>query len=199
MKLVIALTLLSVHAFACSVPVFRYALEHWAADAYQIEIAHHGQLSAADQALVTKLTQSKVSNIAVKHIDSTDATPRIIVKHPAVFGQPREVWSAPLNAASVEAVLDSPVRQEIATKLGDGESAVWVLLESGDKAKDDAVAQLLDRESTRLAETMELPKLDAQDIKNGLVSVPDDGLLLSFSVLRLSRENAAEQSSSRRS
>jgi hypothetical protein len=68
-----------------------------------------------------------------------------------------------------------------------------VLLESGDKAKDDAVAQLLDRELNRLGETMELPKLDDQDIKNGLVSVPDDGLRLSFSVLRLARDNAAEQ------
>ena len=30
---------------------------------------------------------------------------------------------------------------------------------------------------------LELPKLDAQDIKNGLVSVPPDGLRLAFSVL----------------
>ena len=195
MKLALAtvLVLLATPSFACSVPVFRYALEHWAADAYQVEIAHRGALTEADAALVKRLSEAKQTNIAVKLMDSSDALPRVIVKHPSSLSQPREVWSAPLTAATVEAILDSPMRREISEKLGSGDSAVWVLIESGDKAKDEAVVQLLEQELTRLAETMALPKLDDQDIKKGLVSVPDDGLRLSFPLLRLARDNSAEQ------
>jgi hypothetical protein len=199
MKLVFSIALFAYCALfasrgqACSVPVFRYALEHWAADAYQVEIAHHGPLAGPEQALVQRLTGSKLSNISVKLVETADTPPHIVVKHPASLSQPREVWSVPLTTANVEALLDSPMRQEIATKLGDGDSAVWVLLESGDKAADDTAATVLERQLTRLAETMELPKLDAQDIKNGLVSVPDEGLRLSFPLLRLQRSNPAEQ------
>lgn len=193
MKLAAVLALLSANALACSVPVFRYALEHWAADAYQVEIAHRDPLTEAEQRLVQQLRDSKLSNIAIKDITSQDAVARMVLKHPTALNGGREVFSGTLTNDNVRAMLDSPMRQEIATKLGEGDSAVWVLLESGDKAKDDAVAQLLDRELNRLGETMELPKLDDQDIKNGLVSVPDEGLRLSFSVLRLARDNAAEQ------
>ena len=193
MKRALILALLTTSAFACSVPVFRYALEHWAADGYQVEIAHRGPLSEADRALVAKLKGSSFTNIAVKEVESTEASPRVVVKHPASIPAAREVWAAPLNAATVDAVLDSPMRQNIATKLGDGDSAVWVLLESGDKAKDDASAKLLAEELENLASTLAPPQLDDQDIKNGLVSVPDEGLRLSFEVLRLSRDNAAEQ------
>ena len=185
--------LLTSHAVACSVPVFRYALEHWPADPYQVEIQHHGPLSASDQTLVQTLTSAKLTNIAVKTVPVAGSTTRLVVKHPASLSKPAEVWSAPLTSAAVKSLLDSPLRQEIASKLGDGDSAVWVLLESGDPAKDNAAAQMLEQQLARLAETMELPKLDDQDIKNGLVSLPDEGLRLSFPVLRLSRHSEEEQ------
>ncbi len=191
--LTLAFTLLASNGLACSVPVFRYALEHWAADAYQIDIAPGGPLNAVEEALVKRLTDAKPTNIKVKVIAPTATATRLILKHPGSLGQPREVWSAPLTVANVEALLDSPMRQDIAAKLSAGDSAVWVLLECGDKAKDNAAVQLLEQQLVRLAETMELPKLDEQDIKNGLVSVPDEGLRLSFPVLRLARDNAAEQ------
>ena len=193
MKLALAIAFLASNALACSVPVFRYALEHWAADPYQVEIAHQGPLSASEQELVKKLTDAKLPNIAVKQVESAEATPRVIVKHPASLKGAREVWSAPLDAATIGLMLDSPIRQEIAAKLGEGESAIWLLLESGDKAADDTAATALDQHLKRMSETLELPKLDAQDIKNGLVSVPEDGLRLSFHIIRLARDNPAEQ------
>ncbi len=39
-------------ASACTVPVFRYALERWPSDAYRIVVFHKGELSEADQAVV---------------------------------------------------------------------------------------------------------------------------------------------------
>lgn len=192
MKFLLILVLSAANAVACSVPVFRYALEHWAPDAYQVEVIHHGTLSDEEQALVRQLAAAKTTNITLKQSEAGTGTTRLVVKHPASLAQPREVWSTTLTAESVQALLDSPLRQEVATKLAEGDSAVWVLLESGDKAKDDPAAQLLERELQRLASTMELPALDDQDIKNGLVSVPDEGLRLSFPLLRLSRHDPAE-------
>ena len=39
-------------ALACSVPVFRYALEKWPPDVYQATVFHRGPLTSAQQALV---------------------------------------------------------------------------------------------------------------------------------------------------
>ena len=192
MKVLALLLLLSTSALGCSVPVFRYALEHWAADAYQVEITHSAPLSAEAQALVQQLSNSPLTNIKVKVTQGSTATPTLTVRHPAFVPNGRDFWTAPLTKENVLQIQDSPVRQEIASKLGEGDSAVWLLLESGDKGKNDAAAQLLEKELTRLAESLQLPKLDDQDIKNGLVSVPDEGLRLSFPVIRLARSNAAE-------
>ena len=40
---------------ACSVPVFRYALERWTSDNYQIIIFHDGKLTDEQQAVVDDL------------------------------------------------------------------------------------------------------------------------------------------------
>ncbi|MDZ4404653.1 hypothetical protein [Prosthecobacter sp.] len=161
-------------AFACSVPVFRYALEHWAADPYRVTVPHGTKLDGNFK------------------VTTTDA-PKIELRQPASMRNEEVIWSAEFNEANVKALVDSPARQQIAERLGAGESAVWVLLESGDKAKDDEAAKFLDERLEYLTGVMELPKLDQQDIKNGLVSVPGDGLQLAFSTLRVKRDDAAER------
>ncbi|MGV3661045.1 MAG: hypothetical protein ACO1TE_12735 [Prosthecobacter sp.] len=160
-------------AFACSVPVFRYALEHWAADPYRITVPHGMKLEG---------------NFKVTTADA----PKIELRQPASMRHEDIIWSADATEANLKALVDSPARQEIAERLGAGESAVWVLLECGDKAQDDTAAKFLDERLEYISSVMELPKLDEQDIKNGLVSVPSDGLRLAFSTLRLRRDDAAE-------
>lgn len=160
-------------AFACSVPVFRYALEHWAADPYRVTVPHGTKLEG---------------NFKVTHGDA----PKIELRQPASMRNEELVWSADFSEANLKALVDSPARQDIAERLGAGESAVWVLLECGDKAQDDTAAKFLDERLEYISSVMELPKLDEQDIRNGLVSVPSDGLRLAFSTLRLRRDDAAE-------
>lgn len=160
-------------AFACSVPVFRYALEHWEADAYRVTVPHGAKVEGKF------------------NVTRADA-PKIELRQPAIMRNDEVIWSADFNEANVKMLEDSPARQQIAERLGAGESAVWVLLESGDKAKDDEAAKFLDERLEYLAGVMELPKLDQQDVKNGLVSVPGDGLRLAFSTLRVKRDDPAE-------
>ncbi len=191
---------------ACSVPVFRYALEHWAADSYEALVLHRGALSPADASLL-KSGEARHANLSVKTVD-LDASPPAemsalakqigVAEAPMlVLRQPRSArsavaWSGGLTRENFDALLDSPARGDIATRIGAGDSAVWVLLECGDAAKDAAAAALLESRLAYLAGVLALPKLDEQDIRNGLVSLPDDGLHLQFSTLRIARDDAAE-------
>lgn len=206
MKLLPILALLTTHALACSVPVFRYGLEHWAPDAYQVLLFKAGPLNADERTMVQKLGPESHTNASAQIVDLNSATaeqkdlwskagqPGVIVMPPAASPTKHPVWTAPsLAADAVAAIQDSPMRQEIARRLAEGDSAIWLLLDSGDKAADDAAAKSLEGYLTRAAETMELPKLDDQDIKNGLVSVPDEGLRLTFPLLRLRRDDPSEQ------
>jgi hypothetical protein len=203
-SLFLPLLLVSGLAWACSVPVFRYGLEHWAADAYQVLVFHDGPLDAAKQALIKQLSASEHANVQVHVVNVAQAgkdlrgfweqngKAEVLVQPPPSLRSKAVVWSGALTTQSVAELLESPMRSELAQRLGDGDSAVWVLLESGDKRADDDAAKALEDYLKHIGETMELPQLDEQDIKNGLVSVPADGLRLNFPMVRLARSDKRE-------
>lgn len=199
---------------ACSVPIFRYALEHWPADHFEAVVYHRGTLSETQQAAARDLGAEGLAgalhaNVSVQTVDLTanpDAGllalapseiegpfPWVVVKVPRTVKSGATVWSGPLTTDSVAQILDSPSRKEIVERLAQGGSAVWVLLESGVAAKDSAAARLLDEQLTELKKTLTLPRLAATDIANGLGSVAPEDLRLDFSVLRVARDDAAEQ------
>ncbi len=215
--LALAVLLAANPARACSVPVFRYALEHWNAAPFEAFVFHRGPLTDAPRAAMRELGKDGLAgklraNIAVRDVDleheplpdevemweqsrgpGAESLPLLVVKFPAA-GRVRSIfWSGPLTAENVAQLLDSPARKDIVQRLGEGQSAVWLLLESGDAAKDSAAAELLDARLKELASVLQLPKLDAQDIANGLVSTGQDGLRLEFSMLRIARNDPREQ------
>ena len=212
--LLLATLLSTVPARACSVPVFRYALEHWDAAPFRAFVFHRGPLSDAQRASVHEfgkdgLAGKSHANISVRSVDldqdpapelldlwkqtRTDTLPWLTVQFPATNRASGTIWSGPLTPESAAQLLDSPARGEIVRRLGEGQSAVWLVLESGDAAKDSAAAELLDARLKHLASILELPKLDAQDIANGLVSTGQDGMRLEFSMLRVARGDAREE------
>ena len=58
---------------------------------------------------------------------------------------------------------------------------MWVLLESGDQAKDEAAWKTLNASLTELESVLKLPTLEQEDIDAGLVSVSEDELKIAFS------------------
>ena len=61
-------------AWACSVPVFRYALERWPADAYEVILFHRGPLTSEHQALARDLDPEggegpSPANLEVRRVD----------------------------------------------------------------------------------------------------------------------------------
>ena len=66
-------------AFACSTPVFRYALERWAADYYEAVFIHQGPLSQEEKQLLGELQQEgsedeALLNLRVLDIDVASTT-----------------------------------------------------------------------------------------------------------------------------
>src|SRR5262245_38291292 len=56
--------------FACSVPVFRYALEQWPPSPYSLVVYHKGPLSKTDRATVQQIADaSRRANVKVTTVD----------------------------------------------------------------------------------------------------------------------------------
>jgi hypothetical protein len=209
---VLAVLLSAAAAPACNVPVFRYALEKWAADPFELTVLHRGRLAPADEALLKDLQgRTKLglpaANFSLEAVDLTTqpveqarevlqqypkaTLPLLVVRYPEACGISWDVWSGRLSAAAVRNLLDSPARREITRRLTSGETAVWLLLESGAKERDEAAARLLGDELRRLEKQLKLPELTADPEDR----INDSGppLKVAFSVLRLSRTDPTEK------
>jgi len=208
-----ALAFVAGASLACSVPVYRYALERWAADPYGALVYHQGALDADQQKLVNRLSSitraaTEVVNLESHVVDLESeqdpqllelwkkqryATPPwVMLYYPRQSGLRDIVWSGPLNQTTVDRLIDSPARREIASRLLSEDSAVWVLIETGEKDRDEAAAKLLNERLARLETELKLPKILAQDVAEGLLNIPENELKISFSSLRISRADEAE-------
>jgi len=181
-------------AGACSIPVFRYALERWDSERYPAVVFTRGVLPADAQPLLKSL-QDSPANLGVALVDvdspaSTDALklwqaqgspalPWLAVRFPQGG---KLAWSGALDAAGIAIVLDSPARKQLRQQLLGGTSAVWVLLECGDAARDDKIAALLEKQSADLAKRLLLS--GTTDDTQLWSTLP---LKLAFSVVRVSR------------
>jgi len=186
-------------ARACNIPVFRYALERWTAGPYEVVAFHRGPLTEEQIAALGVLRQSG-ANLEVDHLDlAAPLSPkrkllmdRLKVEVPGLValypGTQDEAWRGAFRADAARELVDSPVRREVARRILEGQSGVWILLESGDPRKDDAAAELLGRELSRLERSLTLPPHHPEDPP--LLS--DLPVKVSFSVLRLSRADPAE-------
>lgn len=209
----LATFLSAVSLWACSVPVFRYALEKWPPDTYRATVFHRGPLSAAQEALARDLTRDGLAgrvhgNISLQTVDlaqipepellelwqqaGTETLPWLVVRYPQASRLTDKIVSGPLTETTLKQAFDSPARQEITRRLGQGDSAVWVLLEIGDRQRDDETTKLIETRLNYLAGVLKLPAIEAQDVAAGLVTVPEGGLKLKFSLLRVSRSDPAE-------
>jgi len=209
------LFLFSNSGLACNVPVFRYALERWHAENYEVFIFHRGPLSAEDKLIINSLKESSNSKIPYSNynvhifdlstkleeyvrdiwdlLDSPEL-PCMAVFYLNSFLYGENIWYGRLTAKDVKKLIKSPVRTEIARRILNGESAVWIFLESGDTEKDNAAADILQTQLKRLENSLKLPIISSDDIFKDFVNINENGpeLHVAFSVIRLSRSDPAE-------
>jgi hypothetical protein len=102
-----------------------------------------------------------------------------------------DVWSGELSDEIAGRIVESPVRRWLAERLLAGDSVLWVFLESGDRAQDDAAYALLSTELERLQAVLELPPIDPADAAQ--LSIAPEGLKLAFQSRRVARDDPAER------
>jgi hypothetical protein len=199
---------------ACSVPVFRYALEQWRPDNFEVIVFHRGPLSDVEKDLAAKvepkdIDASYTANAWARMVDldaspepalvelweqqETKTLPWMLVRSPAKFGKPLNVVSQEFNEENVTSLLDSPLRKKITEGILKGDSVVWILLKSGDEAKDAAAEEIMQGELKRLEGELKLPEIDEQDIEDGFLSVSPDELKLRFSMITVAKDDPTEQ------
>ena len=198
-------------AFACPIPVYQYSLEWWESDPYEIYVFDNGELTDEEQAAIDKLKRiseggedNVPANLRLRTVQSDDeerlkahsalrgenpdSFPWMAVYYPSISSNVRTpVWMGPLNEENLDALLDSPARQEITEALVDRTSVVWVLLESGNSSSDNEAYSLLERETKRLEETLVKPDL----AEWGMDDIPITDI--KFKTMRVSRDDEAER------
>lgn len=196
---------------ACSVPVFRYALEQWIPDPYEVFVFHSDPLSSEHRILLDSLQGNDEipppANLVVTEVDLNQDMPEeiqtlwrahrsknlpwLVVALPWLSGDFQFVWSGSLSQESLDRVQHSPKREEILRRLLSGESAVWVLVQSGKPETDERALTLLKTELARQEGSLSLPELAEEDSR--YLSPEGPPLKVAFSVLILSREDPREQ------
>jgi len=199
-------------AYACNIPVFRYALERWRADTCELIVFHDGPLDDATKSKIDALRQQTIAsggraNVDLHLIDvqstaesnkialwrelhKTDkvSLPYSLVQTPHSRG-PMTAWHGPVDQIA-EQVFQSPLRTRLKERLLNGDSIVWLLLKSPDEARNEPVRKLIREQSEALARKMVLPEgigLPGSELHS---EVP---LFLKFTSLEIDRQEAQEQ------
>jgi hypothetical protein len=176
----ISAVLFSQVAPACSIPVFRYALDRWPADNYRLEVSAADAKDEAIAKFIRNFGAASALNLEVVRVP--DGPSRLLRPH-AGPAAATPVWSGALNAAALAQLTNSPARAELVRRILAGDSAVWVLVESGDRAADDAAARVLEKRLRYLEQVAQLPVIDPNDPASKLG--PGPKLAVKFSVLRV--------------
>ncbi|MDG1895422.1 MAG: hypothetical protein P8J37_10970 [Fuerstiella sp.] len=209
----ILVVFLSAAANACNVPVFRYALERWAADPCEVVVFHDGKWTQTQQAFVQQLQTAAVGNSRSANIEvlqqniaddmdrdmaslweeqgrrSDVPLPHIVVRS-SVAGRTMNHWRGSINDTMQAGLLSSPARHELSQRLLTGHSAVWLVLNSNDEDRNQSVVRLLNEQLKQLGQEIPMPEGIGLPGSELFSDIP---LLMKFSVLEIDPSDESEQ------
>ncbi|MDZ4850739.1 MAG: hypothetical protein SGI77_15740 [Pirellulaceae bacterium] len=206
---------LSLEVSACNIPVFRYALERWQQDSYEL-VVFYDRLSTEQESFVAELealshdhdgvsnvniVRSKVDNASGAIENNTTLfkaisaspdfkLPYAVVRSQAGQGRAIQPWHGPLDEAQKINLIDSPIRQELVRRLQNGHSIVWLMMQSKDTKQTAAMSELLKSQCEELGKKIKLPDgigLPGSELHS---EVP---LLVKFSYLEIDPTDPREQ------
>ncbi|MDZ4287758.1 MAG: hypothetical protein U0984_07360 [Prosthecobacter sp.] len=187
MRLAFLLSLVCVTgACACTIPVFRYALDRWEADKFHLVLPASAAQDTALQDVLRPLRANGKANMDI----TTSRDPAVStaeLRHSRESNQ--RVWTGTLDKVSLAALLDSPARQKIVASILAGDSFVWVIADSG-SSQDAAEVERIEKRLRFLEQVAALPIQDPTDPDSQLG--PGPPLRLKFTTLRLLRDDPAE-------
>jgi hypothetical protein len=156
---VVVVLLAQVGASACSIPVFRYALERWPADPFRIEAALPGSLAEDDRAALGQLEDRAAGNggsgnyTVERRPGATDAA-RVTIRAPRGDAI---LWQG--TAAEAARVVDGgPSQRELVRRLLAGDAVVWLVVPGSDSSETERALALLETELPLVAADTPLPR-----------------------------------------
>lgn len=196
---------------ACSIPVFRYALERWQADLFEVAVFFEGSLSAADMQRLNQVEDWAALNggnvnlevvrcnlkekvpddlLAVWKSLPNAPLPYVVVRAPRERTAQHVVWQGRLQDAFLDQLSMSPARREIVQRLLKGDAVVWLLLRGEDQEMAARTRRTLDETLQRLAEETLLPPGVGQPGSELRSKIP---FQVKFSVVDISAKSPTEQ------
>lgn len=175
---------------ACSIPVFRYALDKWAADAFILEVPLSVIREPAFAAEARKFGDDGPLNLTVRVNDQAapDAPARLL--HAEKSGE-RVCWTGAMDAEALIALGASPASKALVDRMLAGHSAVWVMVEGSDPAANTELRTRLEKRLKYLESIAQLPRIDPNDPSSRLG--PGPKLAIQFSVLTVRADDPAER------
>jgi hypothetical protein len=174
----------------CSVPVFRYALDHWHADSYRLELAARDAADPEVARFARNLGAHSGLNLEIQRLAAENDAPSRLLRPPLGNDAAVPAWTGSVSAESLGMLTNSPARAEIISRILKGNSAVWVLVEGPDARANDAAAALLEKRLRYLEKVVQLPAIDPNDPSSKLG--PGPALKIEFSLLRVPHNATAE-------
>ncbi len=173
-------------ASACTIPVFRYALDRWDADKFHLVLPS----SVAKDASVTELLRPIRAN-GNANLDIETSKDSTLLQPELRFSNREQtpLWSDTLDKASLTKIIDSPVRKQIVEHILAGDSIVWVIADRG-TSEDEVVVQHLEKRLKFLEQVASLPIQNPNDPDSQLG--PGPPLKLKFTLLRFRSDDPAE-------
>ena len=209
-------------AFACKLPVFRYALERWPVDSYRMVLFVDQSPSERSPELrkALKRLADSPANVSIEVVDLNQLTdqqrwqfelpgeeaelPWLQVDFPTRNGEERRCWEGTCSPATLTQWLDSPMRQQIGSDLASGTSVVWLMFDGPDGAGNEQVAQRVRIALERAQQEITIPTgvIPAENASQYFLEHPEaslDDVLRSnvplkveFTLHRVSRDAADE-------
>jgi hypothetical protein len=188
---------------ACSIPVFRYALEHWAASPYTLIVLHNKPIPAHE--LEDLKRRINGANVKVEYVNLTGPIepklkkqieklgddlplPYALLKYPDHPEKAPPLYSGPLASPRLDHYFGSPSREKIFAALMRGESGVILLLEGNDPKQNHEVQEYLEREVPKIIPELPLPMPTEEGPQ--LISIMP--LRKSFTIIRIPRTGEEE-------
>lgn len=139
-------------ALPCEIPVFRYALEHWPAEAYVLVLP--ARIPPGEETRMAEIARwvRAGANLEIRRVGEEGG--RSELRYPESTGIRRTLWEGDLRELPTEPLFDSPARRLLVEKVRQGAAAVWIFIECGDRTRDEAAAAVLE---ARLREAADVP------------------------------------------
>ncbi len=187
----LALGLCALPAFACDTPVYAYAMAHWEPYPYAaILYPEQSENNGLDRLREMAGNANIAWTLAPPSPEEAPSRPWFELHYPRTAPGRPPLVAAPFSLEGLRPILESPKRREVATALLAGDAAVWVLLESGQPADEQAHKMLqttlegLAADHTAQPETAAYKQREAAD--NPFATAK-------FSLSRVSRDDPAER------